>query len=148
MENFEPEIVAFCCHYCAYTAADMAGSKRISYPSNVKIIRVPCTGKVDAIHIMTAFEKGADGVYVAGCLEGDCHFKNGNTRAAHRVTHVQEILADIGWEKERVAMITMSAGMGERFAQTAREFTQKIKELGPGPVKAIHTKTLQSAKAS
>ena len=79
MENFEPEIVAFCCHYCAYTAADMAGSKRISYPANVKIIRVPCTGKVDAIHIMKAFEKGADGVYVAGCLEGDCHFKNGNT---------------------------------------------------------------------
>ena len=108
MENFEPEIVAFCCHYCAYTAADMAGSKRISYPSNVKIIRVPCTGKVDAIHIMKALEKGADGVYVAGCLEGDCHFKTGNTRASHRVVQVQKILEDLGWEKERVAMITMS----------------------------------------
>jgi coenzyme F420-reducing hydrogenase delta subunit len=147
MENFEPEIVAFCCHYCAYTAADMAGSKRISYPPNVKIIRVPCTGKVDAIHIMKAFEKGADGVYVAGCLEGDCHFKNGNTRAARRVTHVQNILAELGWEKERVAMLTMSAGMGERFARTAHEFTQKIKELGPSPVKSIHTQTLQPAKA-
>jgi len=79
---FEPEIVAFCCHYCAYTAADMAGSKRIPYPPNVKIIRVPCTGKVDAIHVMKALEKGADGVYVAGCMEGDCHFKTGNIRAA------------------------------------------------------------------
>ena len=98
MENFEPEIVAFCCHYCAYTAADMAGSKRISYPSNVKIIRVPCTGKVDALHLMKALEKGADGVYVAGCLEGDCHFKNGNLRAKARVARVQKFLEDLGWK--------------------------------------------------
>jgi F420-non-reducing hydrogenase iron-sulfur subunit len=142
MENFEPEIVAFCCHYCAYTAADMAGSKRISYPSNVKIIRVPCTGKVDAIHIMKALEKGADGVYVAGCLEGDCHFKTGNTRASHRVIQVQKILEDLGWEKERVAMITMSAGMGERFAETALEFTEKIRNLGPSPVKQTKTQAV------
>lgn len=135
MENFEPEIVAFCCHYCAYTAADMAGSKRISYPPNVKIIRVPCTGKVDAIHIMKALEKGADGVYVAGCLEGDCHFKTGNTRASHRVIQVQKILEDLGWETDRVAMINMSAGMGERFAQTALEFTEKIRNMGPSPAK-------------
>lgn len=135
MENFEPEIVAFCCHYCAYTAADMAGSKRLSYPPNVKIIRVPCTGKVDAIHIMKALLKGADGVYVAGCLEGDCHFKNGNIRAAHRVAYVQKMLNDIGWDGERVEMITMSAGMGERFAQTAKEFTEKIRQLGPSPAK-------------
>lgn len=142
MENFEPEIVAFCCHYCAYTAADMAGSKRISYPSNVKIIRVPCTGKVDAIHIMKALERGADGVYVAGCLEGDCHFKTGNTRASHRVAKVQKILEDLGWEKERVAMINMSAGMGERFARTALEFTEKIKNLGPSPVKLTKTQAV------
>ncbi|MCF8023932.1 MAG: hydrogenase iron-sulfur subunit [Desulfobacteraceae bacterium] len=134
--TFEPEIVAFCCHYCAYTAADMAGSKRLSYPPNVKIIRVPCTGKVDAIHIMKAFQKGADGVYVAGCLEGDCHFKNGNLRAARRVQRVQALLDEIGIDSRRVEMITMSAGMGERFAKTAREFTEKIRELGPGPVKA------------
>lgn len=145
MENFEPEIVAFCCHYCAYTAADMAGSKRISYPPNVKIIRVPCTGKVDAIHIMKAFEKGADGVYVAGCLEGDCHFKNGNIRAGHRVTQVQNILEELGIEKERLAMITMSAGMGERFASTAREFTQQIRQLGPSPIKLFNTDNHQQA---
>ncbi len=135
MENFEPEIVAFCCHYCAYTAADMAGSKRISYPTNVKIIRVPCTGKVDAIHILKALEKGADGVYVAGCLEGDCHFKNGNTRAKYRIEYVQHYLKDIGWETGRIEMINMSAGMGERFARTAEEFTEKIRQLGPNPVK-------------
>lgn len=135
MENFEPEIVAFCCHYCAYTAADMAGSKRISYPSNVKIIRVPCTGKVDAIHLMKALEKGADGVYVAGCLEGDCHFKNGNLRARARVDRVKKVLIELGWEPERVAMVNMSAGMGEKFAEIAREFTETIKKLGPSPGK-------------
>lgn len=145
MENFEPEIVAFCCHYCAYTAADMAGSKRISYPPNVKIIRVPCTGKVDAIHMMKAFEKGADGVYVAGCLEGDCHFKNGNTRAGKRLLYVQKYLEELGWEKERLAMINMSAGMGEKFARTAREFTQMIKELGPSPIKQINKNQNQKA---
>jgi len=142
MENFEPEIVAFCCHYCAYTAADMAGSKRISYPSNVKIIRVPCTGKVDALHLMKALEKGADGVYVAGCLEGDCHFKNGNLRAKARVERVQKFLEDLGWETERVAMLNMSAGMGEIFAKTAKEFTEKIRELGPNPVKLRKTKAV------
>ena len=135
MENFEPEIIAFCCHYCAYTAADMAGSKRICYPPNVKIIRVPCTGKVDAIHLMKAIQKGADGAYVAGCLVGDCHFKNGNIRAAKRVKYVQKLLEEIGIESERVEMITMSAGMGERFAETAAEFTEKIRKLGPNPVK-------------
>lgn len=137
MKNFEPEIVAFCCHYCAYTAADMAGSKRLPYPPNVKIIRVPCTGKVDALHMMRAFEKGADGVYVAGCLEGDCHFKNGNIRAGQRVAYVQKILEDLGIEPQRLEMIMMSAGMGERFARTALEFTEKIRELGPCPVKPI-----------
>ncbi|MCK5695182.1 MAG: hydrogenase iron-sulfur subunit [Desulfobacula sp.] len=145
MEKFEPEIVAFCCHYCAYTAADMAGSKRISYPPNVKIIRVPCTGKVDAIHIMKALEKGADGVYVAGCLEGDCHFKNGNIRARYRVEHVQKYLEELGWETERVAMINMSAGMGEFFARTALEFTRKIKQLGPSPIKSINIDKNQKA---
>ncbi len=134
MDNFEPEIVAFCCHYCAYTAADMAGTRRISYPSNVKIIRVPCTGKVDALHLMKALEKGADGVYVAGCLEGDCHFTSGNLRAKARVERVKKFLTDLGLEPERVEMMYFSAGMGEKFAEAATEFTEKIKALGPSPV--------------
>lgn len=145
MENFEPEIIAFCCHYCAYTAADMAGSKRICYPPNVKIIRVPCTGKVDAIHLMKAIQKGADGVYVAGCLVGDCHFKNGNVRAARRVEYVQKLLEEIGISGERVEMITMSAGMGERFAETAAEFTEKIRKLGPNPITNTAPDNNQSA---
>jgi F420-non-reducing hydrogenase iron-sulfur subunit len=135
VKSFEPVIVAFCCHYCAYTAADMAGSLRLCYPPNVHILRVPCSGKVDAIHIMKAFQKGADGVYVAGCLEGDCHFKDGNFKAARRVAYVKRLLDEIGLGGERLEMMTMSAGMGERFAITASEFTEKIRRLGPSPVK-------------
>jgi F420-non-reducing hydrogenase iron-sulfur subunit len=145
MGNFEPVIVAFCCHYCAYTAADMAGSMRLSYPSNVKIVRVPCTGKVDIKHILQAFQKGADGVYVAGCLEGDCHFKNGNIKAARRVARAKKLLNEIGIEEERVEMITMSAGMGERFAQTATDITEKIRNMGPSPVKNIRVGQTQPA---
>jgi F420-non-reducing hydrogenase iron-sulfur subunit len=137
VESFEPVIVAFCCHYCAYTAADMAGSMRRCYPANVHIIKVPCSGKVDALHLLKAFQKGADGVYVAGCLEGDCHFKNGNIQAARRVAYVKRLLDEIGMGGERLEMITMSAGMGERFAATASDFTEKIRRLGPNPAKRV-----------
>lgn len=133
MQKFEPVVVGFCCHYCAYTAADMAGSQRISYPPNVKIIRVPCSGKVDAIHLMKAFEKGADGVFVAGCLKGDCHFKNGNLKADRRVQQVKRLLQEIGIEAERVEMFMLSAGMGARFAEIASTFTEQIRQLGPNP---------------
>ncbi|MEW6187585.1 MAG: hydrogenase iron-sulfur subunit [Thermodesulfobacteriota bacterium] len=143
METFEPVIVAFCCHYCAYTAADMAGTQRIQYPPNVKILRVPCSGKVDTIHILKAFENGADGVYVAGCLEGDCHFKNGNLRAARRVQQARKLLESVGIEGERVEMINLSAGMGERFAETARRITEKIRTLGPNPIRTLKEKQSQ-----
>lgn len=113
----------------------MAGSMRLPYPPNVHIIRVPCSGRVDAIHIMKAFQKGADGVYVAGCLEGDCHFKTGNVKAARRVAYVKRLLDEIGMGGERLEMMTLSAGMGERFAATAAEFTEKIRGLGPSPLK-------------
>ncbi len=147
MKNFEPVIVAFCCHYCAYTAADMAGSKRIAYPANVKIIRVPCSGKVDTIHIMKALENGADGVYVAGCLEGDCHFKNGNTKVDRRVAYVKKLLDEIGIGGERLEMFYMSAGMGERFARVATEMTEKIRQMGPNPAKAPSTRKIGKAVA-
>jgi coenzyme F420-reducing hydrogenase delta subunit len=138
METFEPLIVAFCCHYCAYTAADMAGSQRLCYPANVKVVRVPCSGKVDTVHILTAFQKGADGVYVAGCLDGDCHFKNGNIRAAHRVEAVRRLLDEIGIEAERLSMVNMSAGMGDRFAAIATEFTETIRQMGPNPIRTAN----------
>jgi F420-non-reducing hydrogenase iron-sulfur subunit len=148
MQKFEPVIVGFCCHYCAYTAADMAGSQRISYPPNVKIIRVPCSGKVDAIHIMKAFQKGADGVFVAGCLEGDCHFKNGNLKASRRVEKVKKLLGEVGIEGERVDMFLLSAGMGARFAELASAFTEKIVQLGPNPVKNGNASLKKVAEAS
>ena len=134
-DNFEPRILAFCCKYCAYAAADLAGSMRLSYPTNIKVIQVPCTGRVDIIHLLRAIEDGADGVYVAGCLEGECHFIEGNLRARKRVNYVKEVLKDIGIESERVEMYNLSSAMGPRFAEIAREMTQKIKELGPSPVK-------------
>ena len=113
----------------------MAGLQRMSYPANVNVIKVPCTGKVDTLHIMRALQKGADGVMVAGCPEGDCHFKNGNLRAAKRVEYVQNLLNDIGIGGERVMMTHMSAGQGNVFASVATEFTDKVRELGPNPIK-------------
>ena len=134
MEPFEPTIVAFCCHYCAYSAADLAGTMRLQYPPNVRIIRIPCTGKVDVRFLLEAFEKGADGVYVAGCLEGDCHFLKGNLRAKKRVALAKRILEDAGIGGDRLEMYNMSAAMGPRFAEVAREMTERIRKLGPSPI--------------
>jgi coenzyme F420-reducing hydrogenase delta subunit len=133
-DNFEPQIVAFCCKYCAYAAADLAGSMRLSYPPNVKVIQLPCTGRVDIIHLLKAVEDGADGVYVAGCLEGECHFLKGNLRARKKVNYVKKTLQEIGIEPERVEMFNLSSAMGPRFAEIAHEMTQRIKDLGPSPV--------------
>jgi len=133
--NFEPEIIVFACHYCAYAAADLAGSMRLQYPSNIRMIKLPCTGKLEVIHLLRAIEAGADGVYAAGCLEGECHYLKGNLWARKRVNHVKELLAELGIEPERVEIYNMSSAMGAKFAEVATEFTQRIKELGPNPVK-------------
>ncbi len=138
-DDFEPKIVAFCCHYCAYTAADLAGSMRLQYPPNVRIIRLPCTGKVDVLHLLRAFEDGADGVYVAGCMEGDCHFINGNFRAKKRVHYAKKLLDEIGFGGDRLEMFNMSAAMGPRFAEVAMEMVERIKKLGPSPIKKAKT---------
>ncbi len=98
---------------------------------------VPCTGRVDVIHLLNAIEEGADGVYVAGCLEGDCHYISGNLKAKKRVGQVKKILVELGIEPERVEMYNLSAAQGPRFAEIAREMTEKIKALGPSPVKAV-----------
>ena len=107
---------------------------RLSYPSNIKIIQVPCTGRVDIIHLLKAIEDGADGVYVAGCLEGECHFLTGNLKARRRVQYVKNILEEIGVEPERVEMFNLSAGQGPRFAEIAREMNARIQKLGPSRV--------------
>lgn len=134
MNNFSPKIIAFCCYYCAYSAADLAGSMRLQYPPNIRMVELPCSGKIDARVIMEAFEKGADGVYVAGCLEGDCHFLKGNIRARRRVAHVKKLLDEIGIGGDRLEMFNLSGSMGPRFAEIASEMTERIKKLGPSPL--------------
>jgi F420-non-reducing hydrogenase iron-sulfur subunit len=119
---------------------------RLRYPTNIKIIKVPCSGRVAIIHMLKALEEGADGVMVAGCLEGDCHYQSGNLRAKKRVIYVQEILEKIGMEAERVAMYNLSAGEGPRFAEIAREMTEKVQELGPSPIKKGKKKTSKKSK--
>jgi coenzyme F420-reducing hydrogenase delta subunit len=133
--NFEPEIIVFACHYCAYAAADLAGSMRLQYPTNIRMIKLPCTGKLEVIHLLKAIESGADGVYAAGCLEGECHYLKGNLWARKRINHVKDLLAELGMEPERVEMYNMSSAMGAKFAEVATEFTERIKQLGPNPVK-------------
>ncbi len=131
MSEFEPKIVAYCCNFCAFAAADLAGAMRLQYPPSVRIIRLPCTGKIDAIHLMKAFEEGADGAFVAGCLEGQCHYLEGNLRARKRVAYVKRLLAEVEIEPERIDMFNLSSAMGGRFAEIVEEMTQRIKELGP-----------------
>ncbi len=108
---------------------------RLSYPSNIKIIRVPCTGKVDILHVLRAFEKGADGVYAVGCMEGDCHFNSGNFRARKRIEQAQKLLEAVGVGGERVAMYNLSSSEAPRFVEIAVEMEAKIREMGPNPIK-------------
>jgi F420-non-reducing hydrogenase iron-sulfur subunit len=110
---------------------------RLDYPANVKIVRVPCSGKVDVMHLLKAIEKGADGVYVVGCLEGTCHYNEGNLRARERVEYVRTLLEEVGIEADRVRMYNLSSGEGPTFAAYASEMTENIKKLGPNPLKTI-----------
>ena len=134
-EASEPQIVAFCWHYCAYAAADLAGSARLQYPPNVKIVRLPCSGKIDILLLLRAFESGADGVYVAACLEGGCHFMKGNLRARKRVVYAKQLLEEVGIESERLEIHNMSSAMGGEFARVAREMTERVRELSPSQPK-------------
>jgi F420-non-reducing hydrogenase iron-sulfur subunit len=132
----DPILLAFCCHYCAYAAADMAGSMRLKYPTNVRVLRLPCTGKVEVNFILAAFEKGADAVMVAGCLEGGCHFQEGNLRARRRVERAKQILSEIGLEPERLEMFNLSSAEGPRFAEIVSEMCERLARLGPSPLGA------------
>jgi F420-non-reducing hydrogenase iron-sulfur subunit len=137
MSDFEPKILALCCHYCAYAAADLAGSMRLKYPPNVRVLRLPCTGKVDVAYIMRAFERGIDGVVVAGCLEGGCHFQEGNLRARRRVGLAKQVLAEAGIEPERLEMFNLSSAEGTTFAEIIRTMTDRITALGPNPLRQV-----------
>jgi coenzyme F420-reducing hydrogenase delta subunit len=133
-KTFEPKIIAFCCHYCAFAAADLAGTMRLQYPPNVRIIRTPCTGRLEVDYFMRAFEKGADGVLVAGCLEGGCHFIDGNLFARRRVNSVREILKESGFEPERLNMVNLSSAMAKPLVDAMTEMVETVKKLGPSPV--------------
>jgi coenzyme F420-reducing hydrogenase delta subunit len=139
MTKDDPLILAFCCHYCAYAAADLAGSMRLQYPENVRVLKVPCTGKVEVDYILAAFERGVDGVIVAGCLEGGCHFLEGNLRARRRVERAKQLLDEIGLEPDRLEMFNLSSAEGARFAEIVAEMTQRLATLGPSPLRGEHT---------
>jgi F420-non-reducing hydrogenase iron-sulfur subunit len=135
MMEKDPLILAFCCHYCAYAAADLAGSMRLQYPVNVRVLRLPCTGKLEVNYILAAFERGIDGVIVAGCLEGGCHFLEGNLRARRRVERAKKFLAEIGLEPERLEMFNLSSAEGMRFAEIVTTMSQRLAKLGPSPLR-------------
>lgn len=134
-QHFEPEITAFMCIYCGYMAADTASALRIEYPANVKLIKLPCTGKADPRYLLKAFEDGADGVYVIACPKGNCHHVRGNERGELRVERTKEMLDEIGLGGGRLNMYFMSGGQGMSFADAAKEMTERVRELGPNPLK-------------
>lgn len=144
--NKETTIVAFCCIYCAYAAADLAGSMRLQYPSSVRIIRTPCTGRLEVEYFLKAFENGADAVLVAGCEEGSCHFKEGNLIAKRRVNYARKLLAESGLEAERLKMVNVSAAMARLFTQHVSEMAETVQKLGPSPLNRAKTPVQEEIK--
>jgi F420-non-reducing hydrogenase iron-sulfur subunit len=139
-ETFEPLIIAFCCQYCSYSAADLAGSMRLQYPTNVRIIRTPCTGRLEVEFFLKAFERGADGILVAGCLEGGCHFTEGNLLAKGRVGYTRTFLSESGLEPERIRMINVSAAGARPLVDHLNDLIETVRKLGPTPMnRAVQT---------
>ncbi|MFQ5840936.1 MAG: hydrogenase iron-sulfur subunit [Thermodesulfobacteriota bacterium] len=137
-EDFEPKIIAFLCNWCSYAGADLAGVGRLQYPPNTRTIRVMCTGTISPHHILKAFQKGADGVIVSGCHIGDCHYLKGNYMTIKRVAILKELLRFTGFQEERLHLDWVSASEGVKFAELIRNFTQRIKELGPSRIKMYY----------
>ena len=129
--QFEPKLVGFLCRWCSYTGADLAGTSRKQYPPNLTPIRVMCSGRVDPAFVLRALAKGADGVLIAGCHPGDCHYKEGNYTAMRRYRMLLKLLDALGIERPRVRLEWISASEGDRFADTVTELTEKVRELGP-----------------
>ncbi len=135
MSDFEPNIVGFLCNWCSYAGADLAGTSRLKYPSNIKSIRVMCSGRVDAQMILKAFRNGADGVLVAGCHPGDCHYQSGNYKTNRRIKLLKKLLEELGMEPERLHFEYVSASEGQKFADTVSSFVEEIKKIGPSKIK-------------
>ena len=130
-ENWEPKIVAFCCNWCTYTGADLAGISRIQYPPNVRVIRVPCSGRVNPFYVVKALQEGADGVLVSGCHPGECHYITGNLSARRKFAMLKNFLTYLGIDPDRTMFSWVSASEGDRFAQLVTKVTEKVKALGP-----------------
>jgi len=133
-DDFEPTIIAFLCNWCTFTAADLAGTSRLVYPANVKIIRMMCSGMVDPKYVLKAFLEGADGVLIGGCWPGDCHYINGNLKARRRIALVHEILGRFGVDRDRLWLRWVAASEGNMFAETVKDMTDKLKALGPSVI--------------
>ena len=133
--DFEPLILAFCCNWCAYAGADLAGTSRIQYPPNIRVIRVMCSGRVDPTFILEALRMGVDGVLVAGCHPGDCHYLEGNYYAELKVKMVKKLISRTGLEPERIRLEWISASEGEKVARVVREMVETVKKLGPNPLR-------------
>jgi F420-non-reducing hydrogenase iron-sulfur subunit len=132
-KEFEPKILAFLCNWCSYAGADLAGVSRLQYPPNIRVIRVMCSGSVSPHHLLHAFQKGADGVLVAGCHIGDCHYLKGNYMTLKRVKFMEGLLRFSGYDPSRLRLEWISAAEGIKFAEVIRDFTARIQELGPAP---------------
>ena len=135
-EKFEPQIIAMVCNWCTYTAADLAGTSRLAYPSNVRLVRLMCTGMIDAKYIIKAFLDGADGVFIGGCHPGDCHYINGNLKAGKRIKGVGSIMEQFGFEPERLALKWIGASEGPEFRKNMADFAETITRLGPSQVQS------------
>ena len=139
--EFEPKIIGFLCNWCSYAGADLAGVSRIQYPSNIRIIRVMCSGRIDPTFILEALKDGADGVLVAGChLPSDCHYISGNFKTLRRIILLKKVLQDFGIEPKRVRLEWISASEGDKFAAVVRDMVEEIKKLGPNPLKNMEVK--------
>jgi len=137
VSDFEPRIITFLCNWCTYTAADLAGTSRIQYLTNVRVIRLMCSGALDPVYVTKALLEGADGVLIGGCHPGDCHYQNGNYKARRRVAILKSVLEQIGFDSERVWLRWISASEGQRFADTVTEMVASLKKKGPNPFKAL-----------
>jgi F420-non-reducing hydrogenase iron-sulfur subunit len=147
--GFEPTIIGFLCNWCSYAGADLAGGSRKKYAANVLPIRVMCSGTVSPHHIVKAFQMGADGVLVTGCHIGECHYLKGNFMTAKRIPVVKELLGFIGISPDRLMLDWVSASEGEKFARVVTEFSDKIRKLGPSPLKGrAHGRVKEESKAS
>lgn len=135
MNDFEPRIVALLCNWCTYTGADLAGTSRLQYPPNIRIIRLMCSGAVDTIYILKALIDGADGVLIGGCHPGDCHYQTGNYKARRRMAIIKNILNQFGYDEERIWLRWISASEGQLFADTVTDMVDALKEKGPNPIK-------------